>query len=276
MNTNTSKPEISPSTKSASTTEPVPASPSEKNTGLKRGIYILPNLLTIGSLFAGFYAIVAALKGSYDHAAISIFIAMLMDGLDGRVARLTNTVTSFGAELDSITDMVSFGVAPALVIYSWALENLGKIGWLCAFVYVAAGALRLARFNTQLGNSDKRYFQGLSITASAGVIASVIWLGRDLEIPPHSINILLAALTVIIGALMVSNIRYHSFKGIDFKKHVPFIVILAIASILIVISFAPAKILFAIFFLYACSGPILTIWGLRQRKKARKLKGVKT
>lgn len=237
----------------------------------QRGIYLLPNLLTITSLFAGFYAIVTALKGNYDTAAISIFIAMIMDGLDGRVARLTNTVTAFGAELDSLVDMVSFGVAPALVMYSWGLSNLGKIGWLAAFVYVAAGALRLARFNTQLGKADKRYFQGLSITLSAGVMASVIWLGRDLEILPHNFSILLAILTALLGVLMVSNIRYRSFKDADLRNHVPFVVMLIIVVILVLISIDPSKFLFAIFFLYACSGPVATVWGLHKKRKARKI-----
>lgn len=234
-----------------------------------KGIYLLPNLFTIGSLFAGFYAIVAALKGIYDAAAISIFIALIMDGLDGRVARLTNTVTAFGAELDSLADMVSFGIAPALVIYSWALSNLGKIGWLAAFIYTAATALRLARFNTQVGVADKRYFQGLSSTMSAAVIASVVWLGRDLEIPPHSYSVLLAILTTVIGILMVSNIRYRSFKDADFKNHVPFVVILVAVLIVVFISIDPAKVLFAFFFIYAFSGPIATVWGLHQRRKMR-------
>jgi CDP-diacylglycerol---serine O-phosphatidyltransferase len=235
-----------------------------------RGIYILPNLFTIGALFAGFYAIVAALKGNHDIAAMSIFVSILMDGLDGRVARLTNTVTAFGAELDSMSDMVCFGIAPALVIYSWSLFTLGKPGWLAAFIYVAATALRLARFNTQLGKDDKNYFQGLSSTMAAAVIASIVWLGRDLEIPPHNFSILLAILTTIAGVLMVSNIRYRSFKEANLKNHVPFIVILALVVAVVLISIDPAKVLFAICMLYACSGPVATIWGLRRKKKQRK------
>jgi len=257
----------------ADTTEKTAAATQMKATAInikQRGIYLLPNLLSITSLFAGFYAIVAALKGIYDTAAISIFIAMIMDGLDGRIARLTNTVTVFGAELDSLIDMVSFGVAPALVMYSWALSSLGKIGWLAAFIYVAAGALRLARFNTQIGKSDKRYFQGLSITLSAGLMASVIWLGRDLEILPHNFSILLATLTTLLGVLMVSNIRYRSFKDTDLRNHVSFVVMLIIVVILVLISIDPSKFLFAVFFLYACSGPITTIWELRKKRKARK------
>lgn len=243
----------------------------------KFGIYLLPNLFTISSLFAGFYAIVAALKGIYDHAAISIFIAIIMDGLDGRVARLTNTVTAFGAQLDSLTDLVSFGVAPALVMYSWALTNLGKPGWLAAFIYTVSTALRLARFNTQLPKADKHYFQGLSSTAAAAVMASAIWLCRDLGIPPQSLNILLALLTAILGILMVSNIRYQSFKDADLKNHVPFVVMLIIVVIIVLISIDPAKVLFSACFIYACSGPATTIWRLRRHKKERKInKSTKT
>lgn len=245
--------------------------PDESEETKKFGIYLLPNLFTIGALFAGFYAIVAALTGMYDHAAISIFIAIIMDGLDGRVARLTNTVTAFGAELDSLSDMVSFGVAPALVMYSWALSNLGKIGWLAAFVYTASTALRLARFNTQLAKTDKHYFQGLSSTAAAALMASVIWLCRDLDIPPHSLSILLALLTTALGILMVSNVRYQSFKDANLKNHVPFVVILIVVVIIVLISIDPSKVLFAVCFIYACSGPVATIWGLHRRRKERKI-----
>lgn len=230
----------------------------------KFGIYLLPNLFTIGALFAGFYAIVASLKGYYDISAISIFIAILLDGLDGRVARLTNTVTKFGAELDSISDMVSFGVAPSLLMYSWALQNLGKIGWLVAFIYTACTALRLARFNT---NHDKNFFQGLSSTAGAALVASVVWLCRDLEIPPHSLNILLAILTATIGGLMVSNVAYRSFKDANLKNHVPFVVILIVLLVIVLISIDPAKVLFGICFLYASSGPAEILWNLYKNKQ---------
>lgn len=232
----------------------------------KFGIYLLPNLFTIGALFAGFYAIVASLKGFYDLAAISIFVAILLDGLDGRVARLTNTVTKFGAELDSISDMVSFGVAPSLLMYSWALQNLGKIGWLVAFIYTAATALRLARFNTQPASDNKHYFQGLSSTASAALMASVVWLCRDLEIPPHSLSILLASLTAILGFLMVSNVRYQSFKDANLKNHVSFVVILIVVLIIVLISIDPSKVLFGICFLYAISGPAEILWNIYAKK----------
>lgn len=244
----------------------VTASPKPKS----RGIYLLPNLFTIGSLFAGFYAIVAGIKGFYEVAAISIFIAMLMDGVDGRIARLTNTTTAFGAELDSLTDLISFGLAPALVMYIWALSSMGKVGWLAAFIYTVGAALRLARFNTQLGKTDKRYFQGLSSTLAGGFMASVIWLSIDFGINPHEFSILLTIFTALIGILMVSNIRYRSFKDVDLKNHVPFVVILIAVLVIVLISVEPSIVLFAIFFLYVCSGPIETIWSLHKKKRLRK------
>lgn len=234
----------------------------------KRGIYLLPNLFTIGALFAGFYAIIAALKGFYDNAAIAIFIGMILDSLDGRVARLTQTSTPFGAELDSISDMVAFGVAPALVAYSWALESLGKLGWLAAFIYTAAVALRLARFNTQVSKS-KRYFQGLPCTAAAGVMPGIIWALRAIDIPGQGTSITLAIIAVLLGLLMVSNIRYRSFKDFDIKANVPFVVILIIVLILTCIAVDPPSILCLIFMGYAISGPVATIWELRKKRQER-------
>lgn len=236
----------------------------------RRGIYLLPNLFTLASLLVGFYAIIAALDGYYENAAIAIFVAMVLDGLDGRVARLTNTMTVFGAEFDSLVDMVAFGVAPALLMYEWALSNLDKIGWLTAFIYIAAVALRLARFNTQIGAVNKRYFQGLSCTAGAGVIAGMVWLGKELAVEQHSIALGLAFLTVIVGILMVSNIRYRSFKDLEFKDHVPFLSILLTVFIVVLISLEPAKVLFSIFAIYAISGPVATVWALRKRRKLRR------
>ncbi len=239
-----------------------------------RGIYLLPNLFTIFALFAGFYAIVAAMKGNFDNAAIAIFVAMVMDTLDGRVARLTHTQTSFGAELDSLSDMVSFGVAPALVIYSWSLDRLGKFGWLAAFVYAVAVALRLARFNVQLGTSDKRYFKGMPCPAGAAVIASIVWSVYDYGVDGHRISILMAVLAVLVGFLMVSNIRYYSFKDLDLKSKVPFIAILAIVLFLVLISVDPPQVLMVIFISYALSGPIGWIWKRHKWRRARK-QGVK-
>lgn len=234
-----------------------------------RGIYLLPNLFTLSALFAGFYAVVSAMKGTFEHAAIAIFVAMLMDSLDGRVARLTNTQTPFGAELDSLSDMVSFGIAPALVIYSFSLNYIGKLGWLAAFIYTAAGALRLARFNIR-NTHDKRYFQGLAIPAGAGIIASLIWVCVEYDIPGFSIRIPALILTPIIGLLMVSNIRYRSFKDLDLKENVSFMFIILIVFIFVLISIDPPNIFFLAFTLYGLSGPITRIWHIYHKKRLRK------
>lgn len=225
----------------------------------KRRIYLLPNLLTTAGLFAGFYAIVAGMKGMFEVSAIAIFVAMIMDGLDGRVARLTGTESEFGAQYDSLSDMVCFGVTPALVVYSWGLQDLGKFGWLTAFFYAAATALRLARFNTQIGHADKRYFIGLPCPAAAAVIAGVVWVGTDFGIPGKRVSELVAALTLGVAFLMVSNIRFHSFKELDFKEHVPFVTVLAVLLIYLLVAWDPPKVLFVVFFIYAASGPVL--WG---------------
>jgi len=240
-------------------------------TSRSRGIYLLPNLFTVAALFAGFYAVVAAMKGHFDTAAIAIFVALVLDGLDGRVARLTNTQSAFGAQLDSLSDMLSFGLAPALVLYSWSLVNLGKVGWLSAFVYAVAVALRLARFNTQLVRSEKRYFQGLACTPGAGFIAAVVWVGDKYHIDVHSMAWLIALIAVLVGILMISNIRYRSFKDLDFKNHVSFIVIVAVVVIFVLISIDPPEVLFTAFLLYVLSGPVCALWRwLRKRRKLKK------
>lgn len=231
----------------------------------RKGIYLLPNLFTTAGLFAGFYAIVAAMKGLYDSAAVAIFVAMVMDMLDGRVARMTHTESAFGAEFDSLTDMVAFGVAPALVIYSWGLSELGKVGWLLAFLHTAAMALRLARFNSQLTKSDKRYFTGLPAPAAAGVVVGYVWMQYDMGYVGEG-SMLAAAITFLVAILMVSTVRYYSFKDLDFKGKVPFIVLLLIVMIFIGISFDPPKVLFAAFSLYALSGPVWTVMRLRGLK----------
>jgi CDP-diacylglycerol--serine O-phosphatidyltransferase len=231
-----------------------------------RGIYLLPNLFTTAALFAGFYAIVAAMNGQYVAAPVAIFIAMVLDGLDGRVARMTNTQSAFGAEYDSLSDMVSFGLAPALVVYSWALESLGKVGWLAAFVYAAAAALRLARFNTQVHVADKRYFQGLASPAAAAIVAGLVWVSHDLGVAGESMRWVAFVLTLAAGLLMVSNIRYHSFKGLDLRGKVPFVAILIVVLVYVTITIDPPKVLFGVFLLYALSGPAMTVY-LRQRKR---------
>lgn len=236
----------------------------------KRGIYLLPNLFTVAGLFAGFYSMILSIQGFFDAAAILIFVAMIMDSLDGRVARLTNTESAFGVELDSLSDMVSFGVAPALLVFNWALINLGKFGWLAAFLFTATGALRLARFNTQVAHADKRYFQGLPIPAGAAVLASFIWVAHLYTIPPRPIAILVAIMTVLVGLLMVSKLRYHSFKEIDLKGKVSFMAILAVVLFFIAISINPPLVLFIGFMVYALSGPIITLKMMKQHRKIRR------
>jgi CDP-diacylglycerol--serine O-phosphatidyltransferase len=244
-----------------------------------RGIYLLPNLFTTAALFAAFYSIIAAVKGYFDVAATAIFIAMVADTLDGRVARMTNTQSAFGAEYDSLSDMVAFGIAPALLIYSWSLSELGKFGWLGAFLYTAATALRLARFNTQAHDQDKRYFQGLPCPSAAGVIAGMVWLGYSYHFnfgKFYYIAVPAAALTICLAALMVSTIRYHSFKQIDLKGKVPFIVVIIPVLIIAAITLYPPEVLFGGFFLYALSGPVMTLLQLRkmrgETRAARKAK----
>ncbi|RUO39028.1 CDP-diacylglycerol--serine O-phosphatidyltransferase [Aliidiomarina taiwanensis] len=224
-----------------------------------RGIYLLPNLFTTAGLFSGFYAIVASMNGDFQQAAIAVFVAMIFDGLDGRVARLTNTQSEFGAEYDSMADIVSFGVAPALVAYNWALHDLGKLGWLAAFIFVAGGALRLARFNASLGTADCNFFQGLAIPSGAAIVAGIVWVGARYEIEPTSIDILVALLTIVSGLLMVSNFKYHSFKDVDWRGKVNFLVILLIVLVFVVIATEPALVLFILAVVYAASGPIYTI-----------------
>lgn len=236
------------------------------------GIYLLPNLFTTASLFAAFYSIVASLNGQYDAAVIAIFISMITDGLDGRIARMTNTQSSFGAEYDSLSDMVSFGVAPALLLYSWSLHHLGKVGWLVSFMYTAAVALRLARFNTQLETADKRYFQGLSCTAAAGMTSGYVWLCYQHDWVHAVATFLTACIAVLLAALMVSNVRYHSFKQIDFKGKIPFLYVLFVVILFIAIAANPSWVIFCIFALYAWSGPLQTLWAIHQmRNKRRKL-----
>lgn len=235
----------------------------------QRGIYLLPNLLTTAALFAGFYAIVAAMKGYFDSAAIAIFVAMIADGLDGRVARLTNTQSAFGAQYDSLSDMAAFGIAPALVIYSWSLFYLGKVGWLVAFLYTSATALRLARFNIQV--NDKRYFQGFPCPSAAGIIASVVWMGSNFSMEGPLFSVPIGILTVMVAAFMVSTIRYSSFKSIDFKGRVPFFTVVVAVFIIAAIALEPPEMLFALFFIYLISGPAMTLWQIRRMRKQRKV-----
>jgi len=228
----------------------------------RRGIYLLPNMLTTAALFAGFYAIVQAMNGNYDQSAAAIFVAMVMDGLDGRVARMTRTQSAFGAEYDSLSDMVSFGVAPALVIYVWALKGMGKLGWIAAFVYCAGTALRLARFNTQLGVADKRYFQGLPCPAAAVLIAGLVWVMHDYGIKGFDVRWLAWSVTLFAGLTMVSNLPYYSGKEINLRRSVPFMVLLLLVLVFVLISLDPPQVLFALTVLYSLSG--YAMWVLRK------------
>lgn len=238
-----------------------------------RGIYLLPNLFTTAALFAGFYAVLASAHGRFEAAAIAIFAAMLLDGFDGRVARMTHTQTAFGAELDSLSDMVAFGVAPSLVAYHWALSDLGKIGWLAAFVYTAAAALRLARFNTQLGVADKRYFQGLASPSAAAIIAGGVWVSEDQGIAGAALAWPAALITVTAGLLMVSNFRYLSFKELDLHGRVPFVLAVIVMLCFALILIHPPIMLFLGFLIYAVSGPVWTLVRLRQRRALRRVRG---
>ncbi|HKE40588.1 MAG TPA: CDP-diacylglycerol--serine O-phosphatidyltransferase [Casimicrobiaceae bacterium] len=239
-----------------------------KNRIRRRGIFLLPNLFTTAALFAGFYAIVQAMNGRFDQAAIAIFVAMVLDGLDGRVARLTKTQSAFGAEYDSLADMVSFGAAPALVVYEWALRSLGKPGWIAAFVYVAGAALRLARFNTMLEVADKRYFQGLPSPAAAALVAGFVWIIDDYAIDPETIRWSAWVVTVFAGVTMVSNLKYYSFKTINLRRSVPFVVPLLVLLFFALLSYQPSIVLFAAFVAYAVSGYVWSAWLALKRRNA--------
>ena len=231
----------------------------------RRGIYLLPNLFTTASLFSGFYAIVAASNGDFAPAAVAIFVSMVLDGLDGRVARLTNTQSKFGEEYDSLADMVAFGVAPALVTFFWMLNELDKLGWVVTFIYVAGAALRLARFNTQIGSVDKRYFVGLPSPSAAAVVAGLVWCFHTFEYSAW-----LATLTAILvggaGVLMVSNVLYYSGKDLDLKGRVPFAAILLVVLAFAVVAIEPALVLFLAFLIYTLSGPGLWVWRRLNRR----------
>ncbi len=231
----------------------------------RRSIYLLPNILTTAALFAGFYAIVQAMNGKFEFSAVAIFIAMVLDGLDGRVARLTRTQSEFGAEYDSLSDMVSFGVAPSLLMYEWAFKDLGKLGWFAAFIYCAGTALRLARFNANIDTVDKRFFQGLPSPAAAAVVAGFVWVMLDNHFSGQESRWYAVILTVFAGVSMVSNLRFYSFKDFNMRKSVPFIVIILIALFFILVFSDPPSVLFLLFFCYALSGYVL--WLLEFRKK---------
>ncbi|TWO71924.1 CDP-diacylglycerol--serine O-phosphatidyltransferase [Caenimonas sedimenti] len=234
----------------------------------RKGIYILPNLFTLAALFGGFYAVVMAMNGRFDLAAAGVFVAMVLDSLDGRVARMTNTQSAFGEQMDSLSDMVSFGAAPALIAYEWSLKGLGRWGWIAAFVYCACAALRLARFNVNTAVVDKRYFQGLPSPAAAALMAGFIGLMTDLGVKPYDVPWVMFAVALYAGLTMVTNVPFYSFKDVQMKKSVPFVVIVLIALGIAIINIHPPIVLFALFVIYGLSGYAVYGW--------RKLKGQQT
>lgn len=223
----------------------------------RKGLYVLPNLFTLAALFGGFYAIVMAMNGRFENAAIGIFCAMVLDSLDGRVARMTGTQSAFGEQMDSLSDMVSFGAAPALVAYEWALRDLGKLGWIAAFVYCACAALRLARFNTNIGVIDKRFFQGLPSPAAAALVAGSLWLAVDvgwtLQTQPW-LSWVMVGITLYAGLTMVTNAPFYSFKDFSLKRSVPFALLVALVLMIALVSSHPPIALFALFCCYSLSG----------------------
>ena len=240
----------------------------EQTSKLRKGIYVLPNLFTLAALFCGFYAIVMAMSNQYEASAIGIFCAMVLDSLDGRVARMTNTQTAFGAQMDSLADMVSFGAAPALITYEWALRDLGRWGWFAAFIYCACAALRLARFNVNTAVVDKRFFQGLPSPAAAALVMGFIWVTTVMGVDRSQLAWLSFALCLYAGLTMVSNVPFYSFKDFQMRKSVPFAVIVSIALTIAVINIHPPVVLFALFLLYGTSGYAVYSW--------RRFKGLPT
>jgi CDP-diacylglycerol--serine O-phosphatidyltransferase len=249
------------------------AGPDQENLGRprNRGIYLLPNAFTTANLFCGFFAIVQAMNQRFEFAAIAIFVALVMDGMDGRVARMTNTQSAFGEQYDSLTDMVSFGVAPALIAYEWVLKDLGKWGWLAAFVFCAGAALRLARFNTNIGVVDKRFFQGLPSPAAASLIAGFVWLAVDNKLPVKELALpwVMFALTIYAGVTMVSNAMFYSGKALDVRYRAPFGVMILVILGFVLVSTDPPVALFGLFVVYAISGYVFWVWqkiALRKKK----------
>jgi CDP-diacylglycerol--serine O-phosphatidyltransferase len=278
--TSPSKPPLPQTLPASSRTEPsAPSDPDEVfevPRPRRKGIYILPNLFTLAALFGGFYAIVMAMNGKFEQSAYGIFCAMVLDSLDGRVARMTNTQSAFGEQMDSLSDMVSFGAAPALIVYEWALKGLGKLGWIAAFVYCSGAALRLARFNTNIAVVDKRFFQGLPSPAAAALVVGLIWVvtdwgpeGRALSWMPW----LAFAFTLYAGLTMVTNVPFYSFKDVNFKRTVPFIAVVAIALGFAVITIHPPIVLFSIFVIYGFSGYAVFVY---KRMKGRPVSVIST
>jgi CDP-diacylglycerol---serine O-phosphatidyltransferase len=235
-------------------------SPPQEMRKRRKGIYMVPNMITLAALFGGFYAIVMAMNGRFEHATVAIFMAMVLDSLDGRVARMTNTQSAFGEQMDSLSDMVSFGAAPALVAYIWTLNGLGRWGWIAAFVYCACAALRLARFNVNTGVVDKRYFQGLPSPAAAAMVAGFIWLVSDAGLDPAAMRWVMFGITLFAGLTMVTNVPFYSFKDLSLKRSVPFAAIVLVALGIAVINIDPPTVLFGLFVAYGLSGYVVLAW----------------
>jgi CDP-diacylglycerol--serine O-phosphatidyltransferase len=242
----------------------------------RRGIYLLPNLLTTAAMFAGFFGIVAAIHGRFEAAAIAVFVAMLMDGLDGRVARLTHSESAFGAEYDSLSDMVSFGLAPSLIVYEWALVHMGSIstawgrlGWLAAFIYAAAAALRLARFNVRHDTDDRRFFRGLPSPSAAAVMVGLVWASDHHGLEGANVMFAAFVVTVAVAGLMVSNVAYYSFKDLNVHKRVPFVAMLLIVLLFVFTTIDPPTVLFGGFMIYTLSGPAILAWRRLKRRRLR-------
>ena len=239
---------------------------------LRRGVYLLPNLFTLAALFSGFYGIIAGMSGNFNEAGWAIFIAGICDGLDGRIARLTNTQSAFGAEFDSLSDMVSFGMAPALIIFTYALAPLGQIGWAASFMFMSCAALRLARYNVQLGTVNKRFFLGLQSPVAAGVVIGIPWVGFHYGVEiTRGVSYASAFLTVLSGLFMISNYKYFSFKELNFKGTVPYMVFVLTIVLLVVIAQNPQETLWLICITYAMSGPIVWVYKkqIKERRKDR-------
>lgn len=240
----------------------------------RRSIYLLPNAFTTANLFAGFYAVVQAMNGRFEMAAIAIFLAMVFDGMDGRVARLTNTQSAFGEQYDSLSDMTSFGIAPALVMYEWSLQGLGRWGWLAAFIYVVGAALRLARFNTNIGVVDKRFFQGLPSPAAAALVAGFLWLAVDnkLSLQNETIAWMSFGFTVYAGIAMVTNAPFYSGKSFALGRSVPFWVLLVLVGVFVFVSSDPPIVLFILFVVYGLSGWAIMLWRWRRARELTRMR----
>ncbi|HEX5128005.1 MAG TPA: CDP-diacylglycerol--serine O-phosphatidyltransferase [Rhodocyclaceae bacterium] len=237
----------------------------------RKGIYILPNLFTLGALFGGFYAVVMAMNGRFEQSAYGVFAAMVLDSLDGRIARMTHTQSVFGEHMDSLSDMVSFGAAPALIAYEWALRGLGKPGWIAAFVYCSCAALRLARFNTNLNVVDKRFFQGLPSPAAAALVAGCVWVAIDNDILGHDARFIACAVTIFAGISMVTNVFFYSGKDFNLRRSIPFSIAIAVVVLLLFVSSYPPGVLFGMFVCYALSGYVMTAlrWWRKRKSAAR-------